>query len=183
MCPTFVRWFWKLRSLLTRMDINEWVKRTDLSSPITEGAVLLTGRDGILPTRAIGSGVFVADRLIMTVKHVLQGYWDIYGNPNVVLERFGKKMAPFEMFAIQVPRNSTVPAMWAASKVSICPYSRSCPHQRCTGRRTSESTKVIERLKAPIINIFTTGEGRDDCSFWIRLNAYCERGRVASCCK
>ena len=54
------------RGLLTRMDINEWVKRTDLSSPITEVAVLLVGRDGTLPTRptrAIGSGVFVADRL------------------------------------------------------------------------------------------------------------------------
>ena len=39
------------------------------------------------------------------------------------MEQFGKKMAPFEMFAVQAPGNSAVPAMWAARKVSICPYS------------------------------------------------------------
>jgi hypothetical protein len=105
------------------MDINDWVKRTDLSSPITGLAVLLVGRDGVSPTKAIGSGVFVADRLIMTVKHVVHGYWDIYGNPNVVLERQGKKMADFEMFAVQTPGNSAEPALWAARKVSLCPYS------------------------------------------------------------
>ena len=82
------------------MDINEWVKKTDLASPITEQAVLLVGRDGVSPTKAIGSGVFVADRLIMTVKHVVQGYWQLYGNPNVKLERRGKKTADFELFAV-----------------------------------------------------------------------------------
>lgn len=105
------------------MDINDWVKRTDLSSPITGLAVLLVGRDGVLPTKAIGSGVFVADRLIMTVKHVVQGYWDIYGNPNVVPERQGKKMADFSMFAVQAPGDSAEPALWAARKLSLCPYS------------------------------------------------------------
>jgi hypothetical protein len=105
------------------MDTHEWVKKTDLSSPITERAVLLVGRDGILPTKAIGSGVFVADRLIMTARHVVQGYWDIYNNPKVRMDLPGKKMADFEMFAVQAPGNSSEPALWAASKVAVCPYS------------------------------------------------------------
>jgi hypothetical protein len=105
------------------MGIDEWVKRTDLSSPVTEVAVLLVGRHAELPTRAIGSGVFVADRLILTVKHVLQGYWDFYGAPNDVMETFGKRTAPYEMFAIQGPGPSGTRSMWAASKVSVSPYS------------------------------------------------------------
>jgi hypothetical protein len=60
--------------LLADMDIGGWVKKTDLSNPITGRTVLLVGRDGVLPTKAIGSGVFVADRLVMTARHVVQGY-------------------------------------------------------------------------------------------------------------
>ena len=105
------------------MEIGEWVKMTDLSSPITGRAVLLVGRDGVLPTKAIGSGVFVSDRLIMTARHVVQGYWDIYNDPKIGMDRPGKKMADFEMFAVQAPGNSAAPALWAASKISPCPYS------------------------------------------------------------
>jgi hypothetical protein len=145
------------------MDINEWVKRTELSSPVTEVAVMLTGRDGISPTKAIGSGVFVADRLIMTVKHVLQGYWDIYGNPNdVPMERFGKKMAPFEMFALQVPRNSTVPAMWAARKVSICPYSDLA---LISVVPVDELAKAQRSLRAPIMSVLPPAKGEKIAAF------------------
>ena len=105
------------------MNINDWVKRTNLSSPITERAVLLVGRDGVLPTKAIGTGVFIADRLIMTARHVVQGYWNFYNDPKVKMDQPGKKMADFEMFALQAPGNSPQLAMWAASKISPCPYS------------------------------------------------------------
>lgn len=105
------------------MDIREWVKKTDLSSPIARRAVLLVGRDGISSTKADGSGVFVADRLIMTAKHVVQWYWEVYGNPRVRMDRPGKKMADFEMFAVQAQGNGAEPVLWAASKVAVCPYS------------------------------------------------------------
>jgi hypothetical protein len=105
------------------MDIGGWVKKTDLSNPITGRSVLLVGRDGVLPTKAIGSGVFVADRLLMTARHVVQGYWDAYNNSKIKMNQPGKKMADFEMFAIQAPGNSAKPALWAASKVAVCPYS------------------------------------------------------------
>ena len=106
--------------------------------------------------------MFVADRLIMTVKHVLQGYWDIYGNPNVVMERLGKKMAPFEMFATQVPRNSTVPAMWAASKVSICPYSDLA---LISVVPVDELAKAQKSLKSPIMNILPPVKGETIAAF------------------
>lgn len=105
------------------MDIRAWVKRTDMSSPITERAVLLVGRDGVLPIKAIGSGVFIADRLIMTAKHVVKGYWDTFNKSRVKMDQAGKKIADFEMFAIQAPGNNAETALWAASKLSICPYS------------------------------------------------------------
>jgi hypothetical protein len=105
------------------MNIDEWVKKTDLLNPITRRAVLLVGRDGVSPTKADGSGVFVADRLIMTARHVVQWYWDSYNNPRVRMDRPGKKMADFEMFAVQAQGNNVEPALWAASKLSVCPYS------------------------------------------------------------
>src|SRR5208282_4378466 len=105
------------------MGIREWVEKTDLSGPITGRAVLLVGRDGVLPTKAIGSAVFIADRLIMTARHVVQGYWDLYDNSKVRMDQPGKKMADFEMFAVGVPGHSAERALWAASKVAVCPYS------------------------------------------------------------
>lgn len=54
------------------MDIRAWVKRKELSSPITERAVLLVVRDDVLPTNSIGSVVFIADRLIKTAIHVVE---------------------------------------------------------------------------------------------------------------
>jgi hypothetical protein len=105
------------------MHIRDWVEKTDLSSPIAGRAVLLVGRDGVLPTKAIGSGVFIANRLIMTARHVVQGYWDFYNKSRVRMDQPGKKMADFEMFAVQVPGHSAETALWAASKVAVCPYS------------------------------------------------------------
>jgi hypothetical protein len=105
------------------MNVDEWVKRTDLSNPIAQRAVLLVGRDGVSPTKADGSGVFVADRLIMTARHVIQWYWDSYDNSRVKMNRPGKKMADFELFAIQAQGNGGEPAMWAVTKLSVCPYS------------------------------------------------------------
>jgi len=109
--------------LLADMDLNDWVKRIDLASPITERAVVVVGRHGSLPTTAWGSGVFIGDRLIMTARHVVQDYWDFYNNPNVKMDQPGKKMADFEMFFVQAPGNSAKPALWAARKISPCPYS------------------------------------------------------------
>jgi hypothetical protein len=105
------------------MNIDEWVKKTDLSNPIARRAVLLVGRDGVSPTKADGSGVFVADRLIMTARHVVQWYWDTYSNSRVRMDRPGKKVADFGMFAVQAQGNSAEPALWAATKVAVCPYS------------------------------------------------------------
>ena len=109
--------------LLSYMNIDEWVKKTDLSSPIARRAALLVGRDGVSPTKADGSGVFVGDRLIMTARHVVQWYWDSYDNSRVRMDRPGKKIADFEMFAVQAQGNNVEPALWAASKLSACPYS------------------------------------------------------------
>lgn len=105
------------------MDIRAWVKRVEMSSPITERVVLLVGRDDVLPTKAIGSGVFIADRLIMTAKHVVEDYWDAFNKSGVRMDQPGKKMADFAMFAVQSPGDSAETALWASSKLSICPYS------------------------------------------------------------
>lgn len=105
------------------MDIRAWVKRTEMSSPIIERVVLLVGRDDVLPSKAIGSGVFIADRLIMTARHVVEDYWDTFNKSRVRIDQPGKKMADFAMFAIQAPGNSAETALWASSKLSICPYS------------------------------------------------------------
>jgi hypothetical protein len=105
------------------MNVDEWVKKTDLSNPIARRAVLLVGKDGVSPIKADGTGVFVGDRLIMTARHVVQWYWDSYNKTRVRMDRPGKKMAPFEMFAVQARGNNVEPALWAASKLSICPYS------------------------------------------------------------
>ena len=110
-------------ALLISMDIRAWVKRTEMSSPITERAVLLVGRDDVLPTKAIGSGVFIADRLILTARHVVEDYWNTFNKSSVRMDQPGKKMADFAMFAVQAPGNGTETAVWASSKLSICPYS------------------------------------------------------------
>src|ERR1035441_3275971 len=144
------------------MDINDWVKRTDLSSPITGLAVLLVGRDGVSPTKAIGSGVFVADRLIMTVKHVVKGYWQLYGNPNVVLERQGKKTADFEMFAVQAPGSSAEPALWAARKIALCPYSDLA---LISVEPVDELAKAQQVLKAPTLSILPPVKGENVAAF------------------
>ena len=108
---------------MASMKIEEWVTKTDLSSPITGLAVLIFGRDDVSGAKAVGSGVFVADRLIMTVKHVIKEHWRFYGNPRVELERQGKKIAESGIFAVQVPGTDVEPALWAARKISLCPYS------------------------------------------------------------
>jgi len=118
-----VRLLPNLDGLLATMNIRAWVKRTDLSNPITERGVLLVGRDGVSPTKAIGSGVFIADRLIMTARHVVEDYWDTFNKSSARMDQPGKKMADFEMFAVQAPGDSAETALWAASKLSICPYS------------------------------------------------------------
>jgi hypothetical protein len=99
----------------------------------------------------------------MTVKHVIQGYWDIYGNPNdVPMERFGKKMAPFEMFAVQVPRNSTVPAMWATRKLSVCPYSDLA---LVSVEPVDELAKAQQSVRAPIMSILPPAKGDKIAAF------------------
>jgi Trypsin-like peptidase domain len=105
-------------------NLNDWVRPTSLSSPITGLAVLLVGRDGVSPTRAIGSGVFIAPGLIMTVKHVIKEFWKLFEDPNVEeMEEVRKKKPGFEMFAVQMPEGSASPALWAASFTTMCPYS------------------------------------------------------------
>jgi S1-C subfamily serine protease len=144
------------------MDINDWVKRTDLSSPITGLAVLLVGRDGVSPTKAIGSGVFVTDRLIMTVKHVVQGYWDFYGDPNVVLERQGKKIADFGMLAVQAPGNSAETALWEVRKLSLCPYSDLA---LISVEPVDELAKAQQLLRAPTMSILPPAKGEKIAAF------------------
>lgn len=144
------------------MDINEWVERTPLSSPIAGVAVLLVGRDRVSPTRAIGSGVFVADRLIMTVKHVIKGYWDLYGNPSVILERLGKKMGKFEVFAVQAPGDSAATALWAARTVSLCPYSDLALISVVPVDELAKAQKVV---RVPIMSILPPVKGEKIAAF------------------
>jgi hypothetical protein len=106
------------------MNVNDWVQPAELTSPITGLAVLLVGHDGVSPTKAVGSGVFVAPGLIMTVKHVLKEFWRLFENPNVgELEEQKQKTPAFELFAVQCPGSSSATALWAASKITLCPYS------------------------------------------------------------
>ena len=148
--------------LKAMMNINNWVKKTDLSHPITGLGVLLVGRDGVAPTKAIGSGVFVADRLIMTVKHVIQGYWDIYQKSKVVLEREGKKMADFEMFAVQTPGTSSEPALWAARKIALCPYSDLALMSVVP---VNELAKAQPELVAPPLRVLPPAKGEKIAAF------------------
>lgn len=60
------------------MDVQDWTQRLGLYSSIAEIGILLTGRDGVLPTRAVGSGIFVAPRLIMTVKLVARSTLSVH---------------------------------------------------------------------------------------------------------
>jgi hypothetical protein len=144
------------------MNINNWVKKTDLSHPITGLGVLLVGRDGVAPTKAIGSGVFVADRLIMTVKHVIQGYWDIYQKRKVVLERKGKKMADFEVFAVQTPGTSSEPALWAVRKIALCPYSDLALMSVVP---VDELAKAQPELVAPPLRVLPPAKGEKIAAF------------------
>jgi hypothetical protein len=106
------------------MNVENWVQHLGLHSSIAEIGVLLTGRDGALPTRAVGSGVFVAPRLIMTVKHVVREFWRLFEDQDVgELEELKKKVPAFELFAVQCPGISGTMALWAASKITFCPYS------------------------------------------------------------
>src|ERR1700677_1078659 len=103
------------------MDVEDWTQRLGLYSSIAEIGVLLTGRDGVLPTRAVGSGIFVAPRLIMTVKHVIREFWRLFEDPKVgELEEIKKKVPAFEMFAVQCPGISETMAVWAAQKITFC---------------------------------------------------------------
>jgi hypothetical protein len=151
-----------LSGVLINMNINQWVERTDLTSPVTGIGVLLVGRDGVAPTKAIGSGVFVAERLVMTVKHVVQGYWQLYGNPNVVLERQGKKLADFEMFAVQAPGDSAATALWAVRKIALCPYSDLA---LISVEPVDELAKEQQTLKAPILSILPPSKGEKIAAF------------------
>ena len=73
--------------------------------------------------KAMRSGVFVSTGLIMTARHVVEGFWDYYGDPKVDLHTEGTKKADFSMYAVQFPGNGTAPALWATKNVASCPYS------------------------------------------------------------
>ena len=107
------------------MQTNEYLKPTGLDSTVTAVSVLLIGRDGKSPTKAIGSGVFVSTGLIMTARHVVEGFWDYYGDPKVKakLRSEGTKKDDFSVYAVQFPGNGTAPALWATKNVASCPYS------------------------------------------------------------
>jgi S1-C subfamily serine protease len=84
------------------MQTNEYLKPTGLDSTVTAVSVLLIGRDGKSPTKAIGSGVFVSTGLIMTARHVVEGFWDYYGDPKVKakLRSEGTKKDDFSVYAV-----------------------------------------------------------------------------------
>lgn len=105
------------------MNTNEYLKPTGLDSPVTAVSVLLIGRDGRSATKAIGSGVFVSTGLIMTARHVVEGFWDYYGDPKVDLHTEGTKKTDFSVYAVQFPGNGTAYALWATKNMALCPYS------------------------------------------------------------
>jgi hypothetical protein len=105
------------------MNGSEWLKCTGLSSPITAVSVLLVGHDGKSPTKAIGTGVFVSTGLIMTARHVIDGFWSYYGDPKVKLHTEGTKKADFSVYAVQFLGDGTAHALWATKNIASCPYS------------------------------------------------------------
>jgi hypothetical protein len=61
----------------------------------------------------------------MTARHVVEGFWDYYGDPKVKAElrSEGTKKDEFSVYAVQFPGNGTGPALWAAKNIASCPYS------------------------------------------------------------
>jgi hypothetical protein len=104
------------------VNINDWVVRTELESPITEHALLLLGRNGVT-NNPIGSAVFIAAGLALTAKHVVAEFWRLYGARDVRLEQKGDKTAHFEIIAIQYPGEQSDAAIWMTRMIWLCPYS------------------------------------------------------------
>jgi hypothetical protein len=59
----------------------------------------------------------------MTARHVVDGFWDYYGDPKVDLYTEGTKKADFSVYAVQFPGNGTAHALWATKNMELCPYS------------------------------------------------------------
>ena len=90
-------------------------KATELESPITEIALVLVGGNAI-ETHALGSGVFIAARLAITAKHVVEEFWNRLASGN----RFeGERPleGAFSILAVQFPGPSSEPALWLVSFV------------------------------------------------------------------
>lgn len=139
------------------MDVNDWVQPFEPTNPITGLAVLLVGRDGVLPTKAVGSGVFIAPGLIMTVKHVLKEFWRLFENPDVgELEDQKTKTPAFELFAVQRPGSSSATALWAASKITLCPYSDLAVISVVAVDAAAKANPV---LQVPRINVLPPAKG------------------------
>ncbi len=143
------------------MNVNDWVIRTELESPITEHALLLLGRDGVT-NNPIGSAVFIAAGLAITAKHVIEGFWQLYGTPGVRLEQKGDKTAQFEIVAIQYPGKESNAAIWMTRMVWLCPYSDLA---LLSLEPVDELSKSYQFAKLPMLSVLPPEKGEKVTAF------------------
>jgi hypothetical protein len=92
------------------LDEIHFLKSTELSSPITEVALLLVGYDNdqILP---LGSAVFIAAGLAMTAKHVIEEFWKQMGSSRPFAGSTPLS-GDFNILGVQYPGESDQAALW-----------------------------------------------------------------------
>ena len=137
------------------MNVSKWVSSITLESPITEQVLLLFGRNGITNS-PIGSAVFIAPRLAITVKHVIAEFWRLYGTPDVGLEDKGDKNAEFEILAIQYPGAEAHPAVWITRRAWLSPHSDLAV---ITLEPADELSKDYQFTQVPTLSVLPPSKG------------------------
>lgn len=99
---------------MTEFDKTPQFKPTPLDSVITGRAVVIAAYDGA-EVHAQGTGIFVAPRLVMTAKHIVEHFWNRLASrprpaPGVAVS------APFAIQVLQFPGDAAVPAMWVGER-------------------------------------------------------------------
>lgn len=103
---------------MSQFDRTPSFKRTELESPITSHAVVVAADDGEL-IHAAGTGIFIAQQLIITARHVVMHFWDAIAQRPRPSHRTA---CNFQIHVLQFPGSHAGPALWAAQRAWIAPF-------------------------------------------------------------
>jgi hypothetical protein len=144
------------------MELPNWqLKRTELSSPITEHALVVVGIDRNAHYHPIGSAVFIAAGLAMTAKHVINEFWRRMG-PGTQFAGGDEKAADFNIMLIQYPHEETEPALWQGSVGVGASFTDVFFLSVFPANKLAESYKFT---KTPMINVLPPAVGERVAGF------------------